>query len=131
MYVVPLLLFALSCDDDGSIDCCVDGSSSGAVAGVVLDGDQVPLEGVDLEAINFQSECDGFAALGPFASARTDANGEFVMSVTLPLMAPTLYCFDMAIARGDSSDTIPDLQVRTFDAFPPTDTTRVTFQVAW
>ena len=125
-----LIALCLPACGDELVDCCVDGSTGGVVAGLVVDGDGRPQE-VNLSAINFQSECEGWIAPGPWGLARSNSEGEFEMSVSLFLMGPARYCFDMVATQGSATDTIEGLQIRTFETSPPPDTTRLTLVVAW
>jgi hypothetical protein len=126
-----LVLVALGlggCTD--SIECCQDGATAGAVTGVVVNVNQQPQSGVTLKAIDFQAECQGWVAPGPFGFARSDEMGKFEMPVGLVLMRPADYCFKIEMALGDLADTTGELRLRSYDRTPP-DTTRVTLVVPW
>ena len=101
------------------------------MSGVVVDANEVPQEGVDLLAINFQKECTGLAAPGPLSIARTDVQGEFVLTPFLPLGSPGRYCLDIAMIKGPGADTTRQLQVWAEGRFPPADTTRITLFTTW
>ena len=123
--VAPLLLVALGCGAE------VDNETYGAVAGDIVDMNQISQPDVDLAAFNLDEECDRSMSGGNFATARSDATGRFILSVALFLRRPTTYCFDLELGRGELVDTIRSLQVSTFEVAPPPDTTRATLIVSW
>src|SRR5689334_8269103 len=121
------LVFASGC---GAIECCMDGSVQGVVAGVVVDGSQSPVAGVDLQGIEFQRGCDGWIS-GFLSEARTDQEGRFVMEVYLPLMQEGQYCFTLVLAQGVLSDTVRGLEMWARTDGRTADTARVTLVALW
>jgi hypothetical protein len=130
--VVALVWLTAGCGESIA-ECCQDDEALASIRGLILDQLGRPKTGVTVTAVGLKEEnCrEGPWGIGRLGSAQSDGNGQFVMTLVLPLVPPGRYCADLVSSRTTSADTIRNVEFTAVAEAHPRDTTQVTVRVNW